>query len=77
MTWDIIKEMNLYDKIADDLKGISEEDSKRVEEYITNGEKLQVFKEYVHQGYDNRRLGEEFGLTTNQVSIIKELLGKI
>lgn len=77
MTWDKIKELNLYDKLKDEVKGISETDSDKIEEYIMDTDKLQDFKDYIHQGYDSRTLGEELGLTVNQVNIIKNLLGKL
>lgn len=77
MTWDKIKDMNLYDKLKDEVKGVSQEDSNKVEEYITDIEKLQAFKDYIHQGYDSRSLGDALGLTVRQVDVIKELLGKI
>lgn len=77
MSWDKIREMNLFDKLKDEVKNIPSVDSSKIEEYITDPEKLQTFKDYIHQGYDARSLGEEMGLTTNQVEIIKELLGKL
>lgn len=77
MSWDKIREMNLFDKLKDEVKNIPSVDSSKIEEYITDPEKLQTFKDYIHQGYDSRSLGEEIGLTTNQVEIIKELLGKL
>ncbi|WP_286910378.1 MULTISPECIES: hypothetical protein [Clostridium] len=77
MSWDKIREMNLFDKLKDEVKNIPSVDSSKIEEYITDPEKLQTFKDYIHQGYDSRSLGEEMGLTTNQVEIIKELLGKL
>lgn len=77
MSWDKIREMNLFDKLKDEVKNIPNVDSSKIEEYITDPEKLQAFKDYIHQGYDSRSLGEEMGLTTNQVEIIKELLGKL
>ena len=77
MSWDKIKEMNLYDKISSELKDISEDDSSRVEDYITSPEKLESFKWYIHEGYDSRSMGKILSLTVNQVDIIKELLGKL
>lgn len=77
MTWDKIKELNLYDKLIDDVKNISEKDSDKIECYITDPVKLQEFKNYIHQGYDSRTLGKELGLTVKQVDVIKELLGKL
>ena len=77
MVWDKIKEMNLYDKIGDDLKMINSKDSNAIESYITDTEKLLTIKECMHEGMDSRSIGEELGLTINQVDIIKELLGKL
>lgn len=77
MVWDKLKEMDLYDKISDDLKMITSKDSSAVEKYVTDSQQLQFFKECLHRGMDSRTIGEHLGLTINQVDIIKELLGKI
>lgn len=77
MSWDKIKEMNLFDKLKDEVKNIPSVDTDKIEEYIMDPEKLQSFKDYIHQGYDSRSLGEVMGLTVNQVEIIKDLLGKL
>ncbi|SHK07183.1 hypothetical protein SAMN02745163_03153 [Clostridium cavendishii DSM 21758] len=77
MVWDKIKEMNLYDKISDDLKQISSHDSEVVERYITDTDGLKEIKSFMRQGWDSSRIGQQLGLTINQVDIIKELLGKL
>lgn len=77
MVWDRIKEMNLYDKISDDLKQINSHDSEVVERYITDPDGLKEIKSFMRQGWDSSRIGQQLGLTINQVDIIKELLGKI
>ncbi len=77
MVWDKLKEMDLYDKVSDDLKMISSKDSSAVEKYVTDSQQLQFFKECLHRGMDSRMIGEHLGLTINQVDIIKELLGKL
>ena len=57
---------------------INSKDSNAIESYITDTEKLQTMKKKcMHEGMDSRSIGEELGLTINQVDIIKELLGKL
>ena len=77
MSWDKITEMNLDDKLKGDLLSLSEEDSKEIESVVTNKDKLLEFKEYIHEGYDIKNIGEKMGLTLRQTEAIKYMLGKL
>lgn len=77
MSWDKITEMNLDDKLKGALLSLSEEDSKEIESIVTNKDKLLEFKEYIHEGYDIKNIGEKMGLTLRQTEAIKYMLGKL
>lgn len=77
MTWDKLKEMNLYDKVEDHLKSISENDSEAVESIITDTEKLQLFKYYMHKGLDTTMIGHSMGISKRQADVIKDMIGKL
>ncbi|WP_040214180.1 hypothetical protein [Clostridium polynesiense] len=77
MPWAKLKEMQLYDKLENHLKSVSNKDSKAVEDIITNKESLDSIKEAIHLGMDSRRIAEEMKLSLDQVDIIKDMLGKL
>ena len=77
MPWTKLKEMELYDKLEDHLKAVSEKDTTAIEEIITDTEKLQALKEAIHEGLDNRLISEKLHISIDQVDVIKDMLGKL
>ncbi len=77
MSWERLKEMNLYSQLEDHLKSVPEKDSKAVEEIILDKDRLGTIKAYIHDGLDNRSISEEMKVSVDQVDIIKDMLGKL
>lgn len=77
MSWEKLKEMNLFDKVENHLKSISEKDSKVVEDIITSPDNLKKFKECIHVGMDSSTIANRMCIGIEQVDIIKDMLGKL
>lgn len=77
MPWIKLKEMELYDKLENHLKAVSNKDSEAVEDIITDKENLEYIKEAIHMGLDNASIAEQMDMTPQQVDIIKDMLGKL